>query len=52
MRGLAAAERLVKTLLRVFRLALSLIVGELTMLAAVLVSCLSPVAAGSSTHRS
>ena len=46
MWGLVAAERLVNTLLRVFCLALLLIVGELTVLTAVLVSCLSPVVAG------
>jgi O-antigen/teichoic acid export membrane protein len=46
MWGAVAAERLVNTSLRVICLGLLLIVGELTVLTAVLVSCLSPMVAG------
>lgn len=46
MWGAIAAERLVNTSLRVILLALLLILGELTVLTAVLVSCLSPIVAG------
>ena len=46
MWGAVAAERLVNTSLRVICLVLLLIAGELTVLTAVLVSCLSPVVAG------
>ena len=46
MWGAVAAERLVNTSLRVICLVLLLIAGELTVLTAVLVSCLSPMVAG------
>jgi O-antigen/teichoic acid export membrane protein len=46
MWGAVAVERLVNTSLRVICLGLLLIVGELTVLTAVLVSCLSPMVAG------
>jgi O-antigen/teichoic acid export membrane protein len=46
MWGAVAAERLINTSLRVIGLVLLLIAGELTVLTAVLVSCLSPIVAG------
>jgi O-antigen/teichoic acid export membrane protein len=46
MWGAVAAERLINTSLRVICLGLLLIVGELTVFTAVLVSCLSPIVAG------
>jgi O-antigen/teichoic acid export membrane protein len=46
MWGAVALERVINTTLRVIGLVLLLVVGELTVLTAVLVSCLSPVVAG------
>jgi len=46
MWGAVAMERLVNTLLRVLCLGLLLVVGQLTVLTAVLVTCLSPMVAG------
>ena len=41
-----AAERLVNVIMRVIAFVVLLLVGKLTVLAAVLVSCLSPIIAG------